>query len=95
VSPAVTWRWPVSATHAVTAAHGKVAASSKEEVARRVYERLLAQYRVLRQHPVEIGTKPVCQIIGLDWAAEPPRMEAAGNSAADLDPSYPDVRTER
>src|SRR5258708_36263041 len=30
VSPAVIRRWPVRATQAVTAAHGKVAASSKE-----------------------------------------------------------------
>src|SRR5215831_13393539 len=30
VSPAVTLRWPVSATQAVTAAHGNVAASSNE-----------------------------------------------------------------
>src|SRR6184192_3183970 len=56
------------------------------EVARQVYERLLAQHRVLRQHPVEIGTEPVGQIIGLDRAAEPPRMKATGNSVTDLDP---------
>jgi hypothetical protein len=59
------------------------------EVARHAHDRLLAQHRVLRQHPVEIGTEPVGQIIGLDRAAEPPRMEATGNSIADLDPRYP------
>ena len=54
-----------------------------------MYERLLAQHRVLRQHPVEIGTEPVGQIIGLDRTAEPARMEATGNSVADLDPRHP------
>jgi hypothetical protein len=44
--------------------------------------------RVLRQHPVEVGTEPVRQIIGLDRPAEPPRMEATGNSVADLDPCH-------
>ena len=33
VSPAVTRRWPVSTTQAVTAAQGSVAASSKRQVA--------------------------------------------------------------
>src|ERR1700730_1389869 len=37
----------------------------KGEVARQVYKRLLAQHRVLRQHPVEVGTKAVRQILGL------------------------------
>jgi hypothetical protein len=54
-----------------------------------VYQRLLAQHRVLHQHPVEIGTEPVGQIIGLDRPAKPPRMEATGNSVADLDPRHP------
>src|SRR5882762_713767 len=39
--------------------------------------------------PSRLGTEPVGQIIGLDRPAEPPRMEATGNSVADLDPCYP------
>src|ERR1700720_3485822 len=62
VSPAVTRRWPVNATRPGTAAHGN-RGSLRGEGARQVYERLLAQPRVLRQNPVEIGTEPVGQII--------------------------------
>jgi hypothetical protein len=53
-----------------------------------MYERLLTQHRVFGQHPVEVGAEPVCQIIGLDRAAEPPRMEATGNSVANRDPCH-------
>src|SRR5206468_9857673 len=53
-----------------------------------VHERLFVQHRILRQHPVEVGTKPVGQVIGLDRPAEPPRMEATGNSVAVLDPCH-------
>src|ERR1700737_4410866 len=52
----------------------------EEEMARDVNERLLAQHRVLRQHPIEIGSEPVGQVIGLDRPAKPPRMEATRNS---------------
>src|SRR5438132_2436553 len=58
-------------------------------MARHANERLLALYCVFCQHPVEIGSEPVGQIIGLDRPAEPPRMEATSNSIADLDPRYP------
>jgi hypothetical protein len=54
-----------------------------------VHQRFLAQHGALRQHPVEVGTEPVGQIIGLDRPAKPPRMEATGNSVANLDTSHP------
>ena len=46
-------------------------------MARHINERLLAEYRVLSQHPVEIGPKPVGEVIGLDRAAKPARMVTA------------------
>ena len=51
-------------------------------------ERFLAQHSVFRQHSVEIGAKPVCEVFRPDRSAKPPRMEAAGNFVADLDPCY-------
>jgi hypothetical protein len=53
-----------------------------------VSQRLLAQHRVFCEHPVEIGSEPIGQVIGLDWAAEPPRVKATGNSVANLDPRH-------
>ena len=35
------------------------------EVARHIYERLLAQHCIFRQHPIEIGAEPVGQYSGL------------------------------
>ena len=49
-------------------------------------ERLLAQHRIFRQHPVEIGAEPVCQIVGLDRPSKPARVKATGDSIANLDP---------
>jgi hypothetical protein len=42
----------------------------------------------LRQHPVEIGAKPVGQVFGLDRPAKPARMKAAGNPVTTLDPRH-------
>jgi len=51
-----------------------------------VHERLLAQHRVFRQHPVQIGAQPVGQVVGLDRSAKPARMKATGNPVANFDP---------
>src|SRR5215471_2447834 len=59
------------------------------EVARHVHERLLVQHRVLSQHAVEIGAKPIRKVIRLDRTAIPARMKAAGNPVTDLDPRHP------
>src|SRR5215472_8850968 len=59
------------------------------QVARHVHERLLVQHGVFRQHPVEIGAKPVGEIVGLDWSAKPARMKATGNPVTNLDPRHP------
>jgi len=49
----------------------------------------LAQHRVFRQHPVEVGAKPVGQVVGAQRSAEPARMEDADDPVAQLDPRYP------
>jgi hypothetical protein len=53
-----------------------------------VHERLLVQHGVLRQHPVEIGAKPVGQVFGVDRPAKPARMKAAGDPVTNLDPHH-------
>jgi len=53
-----------------------------------VHERLLAQNRVFRQHPVEIGAKPVGQVFRPDGATKPARVETARDPVADFDPCY-------
>src|SRR6266446_7195235 len=88
VSPAVTRRCPVSATQAVTAAHGNVAASSKERWLGRCTSASSLNTAYSASIPSRLAPSRSV-IIGLDQAAEPPRMEAAGNSVADLDPCDP------
>src|SRR3984893_8902290 len=44
---------------------------------------LLAHHGVFREHAVEVGAEAVGQVVGLDRAAEPVRMEAADNFIAD------------
>src|ERR1700737_4857189 len=59
------------------------------EMARYVSEGLLSQNCVFCEHPVEIGSEPIGAVIGLDRPTEPPRVEATGNSVANLDPCDP------
>src|SRR5207248_1334315 len=54
------------------------------EVARHVNERLFAQHRLFRQHPVEIGAEPVCQIVGLSRLA---RTSAGGSNGGGRGPT--------
>ena len=42
----------------------------KGEVLRHKYESFLTQYRAFRQHPVEVGAKPVGQVIRAQRSAE-------------------------
>jgi hypothetical protein len=53
------------------------------------HERFFAQHGVFRRHPVEVGTKPVGQVVGAQRSAEPTRMEGTDDPVADLDPPYP------
>jgi hypothetical protein len=43
----------------------------------------------LREHPVEVGAKPVGQIVRAQWSAEPAQMEGADDPVAKLDPRHP------
>ena len=43
--------------------------------------------RVFRQHSVEIGAKPIDQVVGFDRSAKPARMKATRNPIANFDPS--------
>ena len=106
----MTIRWPVNATQAVTAAHGNVAACSKDKwfgtctiasslnaaYADGSITRVdLAAYQFagsgtsrVRQHPAEIGAKPVGEVFRPDRSTKPARMECPRNPVADLDPYY-------
>jgi hypothetical protein len=59
VSPAVARWWPVSAPQAVTAAHGNIAASSKDRWLG-TYTR--ASHCIFCEHAVGIRAEPVAQI---------------------------------
>jgi hypothetical protein len=50
------------------------------------HQSFLTQLGVFRQHPVEVGTKPVGQVVGLDRPTKPARMKATGNPVANFDP---------
>ena len=56
------------------------------QVAWQKHDRFFIEDRVFRQHSVEIGAEPVGQVVGLDRSAKLPRMKAAGNPVANLDP---------
>jgi hypothetical protein len=57
------------------------------------HNRFLAQHRVFRQHPIEIGAEPVGQVVGLNRPAEPAQMKAAGNSvASSITPPFDVIR---
>jgi hypothetical protein len=58
------------------------------EVAWNTDKRFLAQHSVFRQHPVEIGAKPVGQVFRPDRSAKPARMKRPCNPVADLDPRH-------
>jgi hypothetical protein len=51
-------------------------------------ERFLVQHGVFRQHPVEIGAKPIGEVFRPDRSAKPARMKRPSNPVADLDPRH-------
>src|SRR5260370_6144529 len=87
VSPGVTRRWPVSATQAVTAAQGRVAASSKDRWLGRSTTASSLKTAYSASIPSRLPPSPVGQVVGLDRSAKPARMKATGNPVANFDPS--------
>jgi len=61
-------------------------------MAGQTYDRLFVDDRVLGQHRVEVGTKPVGQVLGANRSVRQTSAdEAAGDAITDPDPPHPVV----